>query len=1030
MDSVHTSNLALGQSLTAISFAVLFFSFPIRAEDYEPVSEADAVEEIVVTGSRIKKRNLVSTSPVSQIDSEEFLFQGVTRVEDLLNDLPQTVADQSAFTNLFATGTATVDLRGLFPVRTLVLLNGRRLPAGSPLSPASDINQIPGMLIERVEVLTGGASATYGSDAIAGVVNFITIEDFEGVQFDYQFSQYTHENKSPLAEIVRDAGYELPPKNVSDGDTHNLSLMLGFSPPDGKGNLTVYATWRDISAVTQSQRDHSACAIFGNDFGDLECGGSWTIPDGQFADFGLLTHPDCIMVPSPTPEDPTAMTCNRIPAFDYATGLPTGALDSNGNLVTMNEPILPWFGNTSGNGTMAWPGSHDFLVEPGTHTFVNRRGHPNGIYNFAPTNYFMRPDERVSAGIFGYYTISDAAEIYLELNYMDDESVAQFAPSGSFWWPDTIQCGNPLLSQQQFDLICGNYNLTTADSQVSFIGRRNVEGGSRRNELQHTQYRAVIGIRGDLGATWSYDAFANYGEVELARFFDDDLSITRMIRAIDAVTDPATGQPVCRSMLDGTDLDCVPWNVFESGAVTQQAVDYITQPLYFGGSTEQIQLNGFVRADLGDYGVVVPTANEGVKVVFGLEYRDEYIEYNPDPLVHSGDVAGFGLAESPLSGGYSVNEVFAEAYVPLIEGKAVAELVSIDLAYRYSNYSTDKETDTYKVAGEWMISPGIRLRGSFQHAVRVGNVDELFRPVQVGFGGDRDTCTGQNPISTLEQCQNTGLTAAQYGTLPLMEGDFFQLIVGGNPKLNPEESDTVSFGVILSPQRLPNFTLSADWFDIDVEGAIAEPDPDFVFVQCLETGLARFCDAVNRDPSTGLLWLGEGSVDVRNINIGALKTSGVDVVADYVQPIGRFGDLRFSVVGTYIDSWQWQELPGEIPYECAGAYDHGPCGRPRPELATNVRSTWISPWNTSISLLWRYTSGVEDESESDHYLPSMDYFDIAGVWDATDAISVRLGVNNVLDEDPPIAPCCGPNTLPGAYDPLGRYWFAGMTFRL
>lgn len=1027
MGSIRTSKSALGHTLLAASIAVSFLSSPVYAQDND--SEADSVEEIVVTGSRIKRRNLVSTSPVAQIDAIELDFQGITRVEDMLNDLPQVIADQTAGTNNGSSGTATVDLRGLEPIRTLTLLNGRRLPAGSPRNSAADINQIPGALIDRVEVLTGGASATYGSDAIAGVVNFITIDDFQGFQFDYQFSQYVHDNSSSLAQLVENAGYELPSGNVSDGDTHNFSFMAGINGPGGDGNLLAYVTYRDVESVTQSERDHSACALFG-DSDNLFCGGSSTIPDGRFTDFGLLTNPDCVSVPSPTPEDPSAMACNRIPAFDYATGLPTGAVDSDGNLILMPEPVLPWFGNTSGNGNMPWPGRFDLLVDPGTNTFANRAGHPNAFYNFAPTNYFMRPDERITAGIFGQYPIGDRAEIYVELNYMDDKTVAQLAPSGSFFWPDTVSCSNPLLSQQQFDLICAPYNLTPADTQIAFIGRRNVEGGSRRSEVQHTQYRGVLGIRGDIGDTWSYDAFVNYGEVTHSEVFDEDLSITRMIRAVDVIADPVSGQPVCRSVVDATDPDCVPWNVFESGAVTQAAVDYITTPLFFDGSTEQVQVNAYVSGDLGDYDIIVPTADEGIKVVFGLEYRDEELDYTPDEAAQSDDVAGAGSSSPPVSGGFSVSEFFTEASVPLLQGMTAAEFVSVDIAYRFSDYSTDKQTDTYKFAGEWMFNPSIRLRASFQRAVRIGNVQELFRPLEDGSDRAEDTCQGLNPVSTFEQCQNTGMTAAQYGNLPEPEFTGVQAKFGGNPDLDPEESDTVSFGFIISPEFLPGFTLSADYFDIDITGAIASPDANFMFEQCIETGNPRFCDAIHRDPATGLLWLGEAYIDLTDTNIGAIKTSGVDVVAEYAFQIGRFGDLQFDLVGTYVDTWDWQELPGEAPFDCSGIYEGGPCFRPRPELSTNLRSTWVTLWDASVSVLWRYTSDIDDASGFEFDLPSQSYIDVSGIWDVTENVTLRVGVNNVFDEDPPLAPVGSGNTLPEAYDALGRYWFTGISVSL
>ena len=1031
MGKIYSSDRCYIWALTTLCLGATLSPATVFAQADDEVAEAETVEEIVVTGSRIKKRNLFSTSPVTQVDSEEFTFQGVTRVEDLLNDLPQVIADQSSGTNNGSDGTATVDLRGIEPTRTLTLINGRRLPAGTPSNPAVDVNQIPGIMIERVEVMTGGASATYGSDALSGVVNFITIRDFDGIQFDYQFSQYHHDNSSDVAQLVTDAGFDLPASSVSDGTSHNFSLMFGM---DGaEGNLTAYATYRDIEPVVQSERDFSACALnSGPDDGGLFCGGSSTIPDGRFTDFGLLTNPDCILVPAPTPEDPNAMACNRVPEFDYATGIPTGAVDDDGNVVMMNEPVLPWFGNTSGNGSMPWPGRFDLLVDPGTDTFVNRSGHPGAFYNFGPTNLLMRPDERFTFGVLGHRTLNSAAELYLELNYMQDKTIAQLAPSGSFFEPDSISCGNPLLSQQQFDQICAPYNLTAADTQTVFIGRRNVEGGPRTSNQRHTSARAVLGVRGDIGLTWSYDAYLNYGEVDYTSIFDEDLSITNMVRALDVVTDPVTGQPVCASALSGADPQCVPWNVFETGAVSQEAIDYITLPIFFTGSTRQIQANAYVSGDLGDYGIRLPTADEGVKVVAGLEYREERLEYLPDKTAQEGGAAGFGSSVAPVSGRYTVNEFFMEASIPLLEGRTAAELVSLDFGYRYSDYSTGKTTDTYKFAGEWAMNSSLRLRASLQHAVRVGNIHELFEPIRNGFDVNRDTCEGPTPVSSFEQCANTGVTAAQYGNIVEDQSNFGNTNTrfGGNPDLDPEESDTVSFGFIFNPEFLPGLSLSADYFDIEVSGAIADATPQFIFDQCLETGAAEFCDAVNRDPATALLWLGEGFISAPKTNIGFIKTSGVDIVGSYGFGIGNYGDLDFNLVSTYVDTWDFQELPGAPIESCVGIYISLLCDGARPEWASNLRTTWITPWDASVSLLWRYVSDLKDGSGFGNHASSMSYLDLSGVWDITDYISVRIGINNLLDEDPPITSFGSGNTIPEAYDALGRYFFTGFTARL
>ncbi|MFU8765787.1 MAG: TonB-dependent receptor plug domain-containing protein, partial [Haliea sp.] len=246
------------------------------------------VEEVVVTGSRIQKANLVSSSPVTQVDAQEFKFQGNVRVEDLMRNLPQVFSNQNTGTSNGSTGTATLNLRNLGDARTLVLVNGRRLPSGSPLQGGigADINQIPGSLIQRVEVLTGGASATYGSDAVAGVVNFVMVDDFEGVEFDYQFSQYQHDNSNRgLQAIVGGRGFDFPDDSRTDGDMQNWSLIMGGNFDNGRGNVTAYAGYRKVDAVLQSERDYSACAL--NNPGTA-CAGSGTSARGTFSDFGVL----------------------------------------------------------------------------------------------------------------------------------------------------------------------------------------------------------------------------------------------------------------------------------------------------------------------------------------------------------------------------------------------------------------------------------------------------------------------------------------------------------------------------------------------------------------------------------------------------------------------------------------------------------------------------------------------------------------------------------------------------------------------
>jgi outer membrane receptor protein involved in Fe transport len=603
-----------------------------------------------------------------------------------------------------------------------------------------------------------------------------------------------------------------------------------------------------------------------------------------------------------------------------------------------------------------------------------------------------------------------------------------------------LNCGNPFLSAQQFELLCDRYNLTASDTQTVFIGRRNVEGGPRRDLLQHESQRFVLGARGAINDRWSYDAFVNFGEVELSETFAKGMSVTKIARALDAVADPVTGEPVCASVLDGTDPDCVPWNIFESGAVTREMTDYVELSGLFPGDTRRLQVTGFISGDLSAYGWVLPAAEDGVRVVLGVEYRDDKLNTEPDAAAQSGDFTGFGREVKPVHGGYDLREFFTEAMVPLVQGKKGAELISLDLGYRYSDYSTGAKAETYKIAGEWMLNSSVRFRGSLQRAVRAGTIHELFRPLGTGVGLSADTCVGAVPISSFEQCQNTGVTAAQYGTITDPSGDGYGWtngIWGGNPNLEPEESDTVSFGFIFNPEFLPGLSLSVDYFDIEVDKAIEQANAIFIFNQCLATGLAEFCDDIHRDPATGALWLGDAYILVPDTNIAFLKTTGIDAIADYDFDIGRMGELQLSLVLTYLDTLASQEHPDAEVMECAGRYNF-PCEDPSHKWGSNFRAVWVTPWNAAVTLNWRHTGKVRD-LWADPYpidIEAMDYFDLAATWDITDGITLRLGINNLLDEDPPVLGSfytsggnSNGNTAPGTYDALGRYLFTGMSMK-
>ena len=829
--------IELAAAMTVLLLIALAPSLAQEAEVEPPGGEAAGteplkLEELVVTGTRIRKPTLVSSSPIVQVDAEEVTLQGNVRAEDMLRNLPQVYTGQSAGQSNGATGTATLNLRNLGTERTLVLVNGRRLSVGSPLQGGvgADINQIPGALIESVDVLTGGASATYGSDAVAGVVNFRLMDDFEGIKLDYQFSQYQHGNDDDRwQQIVREAGYETAEGSVWDGDISNFSLIMGRSLGDGRGNVTVYGTYRDIKALLQVDRDYSSCAL-SNDL--TSCSGSATQPQGTFSDFGALKAQD-------------------LEGFDY---------------------------KVEGD------------------RFVPREG---TLYNYGPSNYFQRPDERWTAGVLARYDLNERVEAYTELMFMDDRSVAQIAPSGAFFNTETLGCGNPFLSQQQFDALCGRYGLTEADVQSVSIGRRNVEGGNRQNNLRHTAYRGVLGLRGDLTNRWRYDLHYQYAKVRMENTYLNDLSISRITRALDAVREPETGRVVCRSVLDGSDPDCVPWNIFREGAVTQEMIDYLTLPLSARGSTEQTVVSGHVAGNLGEYGIRSPFAATGVDVVAGGEYRSEQLTYDPDEAYRSGDGAGQGGASQPVSGRTEVRDFFVEAGVPLVEDVPFAEELGLDGAYRYSDYDHGKQTGTFGVRAGWAINSDIRLRTSFQRAIRGPNVRERFLPQGFNlFDMSADPCGG--PVMdgrtaegrTLDECARSGVTAAQFGNIEHSPAAQYNFLQGGNPDLSPEESDTYAYGLVWTPRFVEGCTLSLDAYSIRIRKGISVVKPEFILNQCLEGDTSQ-CDKVKRGLG-GDLWVGsdvERSGHIVSLldNLAIEEVQGYDLTVRYDLDVGDWG---------------------------------------------------------------------------------------------------------------------------------------------
>ena len=934
------------------------------------------VEEVITTGSRIPvDSNLVTTSPVTSLDASEIAYSGVTRVEDLVNDLPQVVPEFTANDSNGSTGTATLDLRGLGSERTLVLTNGHRMGFGDPYVLSPDINQIPGNLIERVEILTGGASSTYGSDAVSGVVNFIMKDDFEGFQIYTQKSGYQHDNDAGRAqEAIEASGFQQAPGDVTDGHTTDINVIVGMNSADGRGNVTGYLGWRDISSIRHSERDYSACALSSSN--GSTCAGSATIPTGLFSPF-------------------------------------------NGTYYTVAD------------------GTNEFV--PWDFTF----------FNYGPLNYFQRPDERYTGGIFANYDIHEKVNAYAEFQYMDDRSLAQIAPSGAFFVTSQINCSNAFLSTQQFNALgCTD----PTDVVDYYIGRRNVEGGPRFDDIRHVSHRQLVGFRGDINEQWSYDAFVNFARLRFTEQYNNDLSITRIIRALDAVDDGAGGV-TCQSVIDGSDPACVPWNIFDrtnlnpdgtSQAVTQGALNYIDLPLFSNANLEMSQGVAYVNGDLTNYGVKLPTANDGVQAVFGLEYRDETVEFDLDNGYNTGDAAGQGGATADVNGAVLVKEFFAEFKVPLVQGRPGVENLSLDLRYRSSDYDTGVDADTYNVGIEYSPTNEYKLRGGWSRAVRAPNINELFEPQTLGLWSGEDPCAGPTPALTEAECALTGVQPGQYGNIPLSPAGQYNATFGGNTQLEEETSDSFTVGIVLTPETwAQGLTLSLDYWNIDVDDAIAAGvGQEFTINECA-AGNTALCPLINRGPN-GNLWIGTVPfVQSTQINIGKFEVGGIDLTGSYGTEIGKHG-LNFNLRGSYLTQWDDQPIPGGVTNDCVGFWG-GDCERPRPEWKHTFATTWMTPREgLDVVMTWRMVGEVEEFRSQTESLPSrytasdQHYFDLAASYSLEGIVlggntNITAGINNIMDEDPPFngffnnASFSNGNTVPGTWDPLGRYWFLGVT---
>lgn len=933
----------------------------------EEEETAATLDTIVVTGTRIQSKTVTASSPVLEIQKEEFQFSGATRVDDLVNQYPQMATYFDSFANNPSTGYPTIDLRGLGAARTLTLVNGNRLAPGA--LEVRDISIVPASLVSRVDILTGGASAVYGSDAIAGVVNFVLDTEFEGVSVNAGYSGYSHNNDNDYMQGRLDArSFEYPDGDSGfDGISKNLDIAMGSSFADGAGHAMAWLTWRENDALFQGERDYSSCAL---NAAGTACGGSATNAAGNF----YLFQTD--------PLDPT-----------YFEGS-SGSLNPDG-------------------------------------TWVGAYGAP---YNYAPINYYQRPDERYTFGTSIKYEINEHFKPYLETMYINRKSGIQIAESGAFFTlVDGLTCATPFLGS-----MCADLGFDPTLPVGVYVAKRNVEGGPRIQDNETGSFRVVTGLEGAINDNWSYNASFLYAQTTAdTQGYNDFLS--------DRIVDGLLGCPA--GSFDG----CLPYNVWVPGGVTPEAAAALAGVSFNKTSTTLKSFNAYVTGDTGfGFG---SAKGENISIVAGTEYRAETYDFTADSNSQAGNFAGAGGPAVPVSGDVKVTELFLEAAVPLLVDAGWIQNLSLDLGYRLSDYDNSGKEDTYKLgfAADFGM---IRARGGYNRAIRAPNINELFAPTGIALWGGTDPCAGATPEFTLAQCQNTGVSAAQYGSIAANPAAQYNQFVGGNPDQVPEQADTYTFGLVATP--IEGLQLSLDYFDIQLEEALDPIGANNILQGCALTGDAFLCSLVNRNALTGDLWRGSdintsGYIDNVDGNFGSQSFVGIDLGASYRWEMlgGRFST---SIQGTYLMEQEITPLPDGndlVTYDCAGIISPE-CQAPEWRHIANVR--FSRDWYT-VNLRWRYFGEMDYENPrtgaalttdrlicdssvlaactGDGKLEAYNYFDLSASAFIGEYAELTVGVNNIADKEPPLtgASLTLNGNSPGGYDQAGRYFFTSLTLK-
>ena len=977
-----------------------------------PASENNDVEAVVITGTRLRLPDYVQANPVTSVDSATISLSGATNIGEFLKDTPalvgsQDLADGADTTSPDQAGLNLLNLRNLGTDRTLVLVNGRRHVAGSAGTSAVDINTIPEGLIDRVEVLTGGASAVYGADGVSGVVNFILKKNFEGLDLRAQHSW-------------TDAG---------GGGDDSVSVVAGKNFNDGRGNITASVDYSKLKRLRFSDRDYTR--------------------EGQRQI--LISNPD-----DPgtfgDEDDPTLYDNVLARNVRYIDSSPGGSIYTNFSTATTTSGV-----SYLGNGDPFVDGQY-----AGGFFMIGGSGSLLDSYN----DDLIPGLERYNFNLNGRYEINSRLAVFAEAKYA--ETKTGFTAQPSYDYGLFLSADNPYMpASVRADASTPGGLIDDPDGNGLpapgvLMARDNFDLGTQGYNIDRKTYRFAGGLEGSFNDHISFELSGVYGRSELEQEAYNVRINERFFAASDVVTDPVSGKAVCRSNLDptaapygdlfaqfpfdqstfgstftpGANSGCVPLNVFGAGSPSQAAIDWVNTTATDNTIIEQTVFNGFISGDTSDFFSLPAGA---MAFVLGGEYRKEKSDYRPDAIELLADSLEYPITTvgraSRTKGSFDVKEVFAELSVPIFKDMRFAKELTLQGAYRYSDYSTSGGASTWNFGGKWRITEAFMLRATSARAVRAPNINNLFQGRQQTFAAFADPCSvenlglGENPTLRAQNCATTltalGVDPATYiNNSSESTGGFIQ----GNLDLKPEKADTFTVGFVLTPTR--GLSISVDYYDIKIRDAIQSFTAQTIVNNCYDLSQPNaFCDLISRDPGGANPGRINSFLQIPG-NLANYLTAGIDMTVRYdlnpadfgvEQDIGKF---RFSLVGNWLNELTYQQNATAAPTNDRGAQD-------APEWQGGLDVTWLYK-KLTVNYGFNYFNQTRRFSlatmrnEPDYVQADQFYYKARKVHDlqvryqVMDDIDVYAGGTNLGDEKPDFSDYTYP------VSPLGRTFYVGL----